>query len=79
MMPQPCVERDTTAQEYRGLRRVAGMIARHPDFPGKRDVIDECVEDIVERCRQGRLTPFQRDDLLALLSTSGVMTCLAGG
>jgi len=48
------------------------MIARHPDFPGKRDMVEECAEDIVERSRQGRLTPSQRDELLALLSVDCV-------
>ena len=60
--------------------RVAGMIARHPDFPGKRDVVEECVEDIVERSQRGRLTPFQRDELLGILAASVlVLLCLAGG
>ena len=68
MTPQPCVERDTTDREYQGLIRVAGMIARHPDYPGKRDVVEECAEDIVERSHRGRLTPSQRDELLAILS-----------
>ena len=73
MTPQPCVERDTTDREYRGLMRVADMIARHPDYPGKRVVVEECVEDIVERSHQGRLTPFQRDELLAILSAGLVL------
>ena len=47
---------------------MADMIARHPDYPGKRVVVEECAEDIVERSLQGRLTPFQRDELLAILS-----------
>src|SRR4051794_16180512 len=52
MTPQVCLERDTAAQEYQGLVRVAGMIARHPDYPGKRVVVEECAEDIVERCHE---------------------------
>ena len=73
MMPQPSEWRDTRGQEYRGLLRVAGMIARHPDYPGKRDVVEECVEDIVERSLRGVLTPFQRDELLAILSADRVL------
>ena len=73
MTPQPCAVGDTTDREYRGLMRVAGMIARHPDYPGKRVVVEECVEDIVERSHRGRLTPFQRDELLAILSTGLVL------
>ena len=68
MTPQPCVGRDTTDREYRGLIRVADMIVRHPDYLGKRDVVEECVEDIMERSHRGRLTPFQRDELLTILS-----------
>ncbi len=68
MTSQPCEGRDTTVKEYRGLMRVAGMIAGHPDFPGKRGAVEECVEDIVERSLQGRLTLFQRDELLSILS-----------
>ena len=68
MTPQPFAVGDTTDREYRGLMEVAGMIARHPDYPGKRDVIEECVEDIMERSHEGRLTPFQRDELLTILS-----------
>ena len=56
MMPQPCVDRDTMGREFRELMEVAGMIARHPDYPGKRDVVEGCVEDIVERSHRGRLT-----------------------
>ena len=73
MSPQPCAERDTTDREYQGLMWVADMIARHPDYPGKRDVVEECVEDIVERSLQGRLTPSQRDELLAILSEGLVL------
>jgi hypothetical protein len=72
MMPQRCDVRDATDREYRGLIEVAGMIARHPDYPGKRDVVDECVEDIVERSLRGRLTPFQRDELLGILTVDRV-------
>jgi hypothetical protein len=68
MTPQLCPERDITAPEYSGLRRVVGMIARHPDFPGKREAVDECVEDIEERSRQGRLSLDQRAELLDILS-----------
>ena len=48
------------------------MIARHPDYPGKRVVVEECAEEIAERSLQGRLTPSQRDELLAILSTGRI-------
>ena len=73
MTPQLCAGIDTAEQEYRGLVRVADMIAQHPDFPGKRDVVEECAEDIVERSHRGRLTAFQRDELLAILAAGLVL------
>ena len=73
MTPQLCQQRDTTDREYRGLVRVAGMIAGHPDFPGKRVVVEECAEDIVERSHRGRLTTFQRDELLGILAAGLVL------
>jgi hypothetical protein len=67
MMPQVCDGREASTIEYQGLVRVVGMIARHPDFPGKRDAVRECVSDIVDRSRQGRLSPVQRAELLKIL------------
>jgi hypothetical protein len=71
MMPQLCAGRDTSAVEFQGLVRVVGMIARHPDFPGKQDAVRECVSDIVDRSRQGRLSPVQRAELLRILLSPG--------
>ena len=67
MTPQLHGGRPTPAQEFEGLVRAVGVIARHPDFPGKRDALDECVGDIEERSREGRLTPAQRAELLGIL------------
>ena len=67
MAPQQVVKRANSSQEYQGLVRVVEIIARHPEFPGKRDALMECVGDIVERSRQGRLTPVQRSELLTIL------------
>lgn len=66
-MNQLCEETGAVSREYLGLVRVVEMIARHPDFPGKRDAVNECVEDLVERSREGRLTPVQRAVLLDIL------------
>jgi hypothetical protein len=76
MTPQLHAGQALGAQEYSGLVRVVQVIARHPDFPGKRDAVEECVLDIVDRSRQGRLTPAQRADLLGILlhGQSGVGT-----
>lgn len=66
-MNRLCEETGAVSREYLGLVRVVEMIARHPDFPGKRDAVNECVEDLVERSREGRLTPVQRAVLLDIL------------
>jgi hypothetical protein len=62
-----CERRETSDKEYLGLIRTVNLFARHPDFPGKSDAMFECVEDIEERSRVGRLSPEQRDELLAIL------------
>lgn len=67
MMPQPHVERGTTHEEYKALVQAVDMIARHPDFPDKREIVRECVRDIDERGRDGRLTPSQHAELLNIL------------
>jgi hypothetical protein len=66
-MTQLCERRETSDRDYLGLFRTVNLIARHPDFPGKSDAMIECVEDIEERSREGRLSPEQRDELLAIL------------
>jgi hypothetical protein len=52
---------------FRRLERTAGLIARHPDFPGKAAAIAECRNDIERRFSQGMLTVEQRARLLAIL------------
>jgi hypothetical protein len=52
---------------YRRLEWTAGLIARHPDFPGKSDAVGECRDDIERRFRQGILTVDERSRLLAIL------------
>jgi len=67
MMSHTAARRGASTVEFEGLIRVVGLFARHPDFPGKRDAVEECAEDIEERSREGRLTPSQRSELLAIL------------
>jgi hypothetical protein len=52
---------------FRLLERTAGLLARHPDFPGKREALNRCREDIEQRFLQGMLTQAQRDRLVAIL------------
>jgi hypothetical protein len=67
MMPQLCARREASDKEYQGLVRTVNLFASHPDFPGKSAAVIECVEDIEERSRGGRLTPAQRSELLSIL------------
>jgi hypothetical protein len=58
---------DTMTHEFERLEHTVGMIKRHPDYPGKELVLDECLEDIDERYRRGRLTAEQRGRLRHVL------------
>jgi hypothetical protein len=59
-------------QEFERLEYTVGMIRRHPYYPGKEQLLDECLEDIDERFRKGRLTAEQRGRLrCVLLESSG--------
>jgi hypothetical protein len=69
MMEDPMstsVEHDP-ARLFRLLERTAGLLARHPDFPGKAEAMSRCRDDIKQRFLQGILTREQRDRLLAIL------------
>ncbi|MGE5754738.1 MAG: hypothetical protein ACM35G_03325, partial [Planctomycetaceae bacterium] len=57
----------TLLPEFERLEQTIGMIQRHPYYPGKEQVVDECLKDIDERYRLGRLTDEQRGRLRAIL------------
>ncbi len=57
-------------KEYQGLVRTLTRIAQHPNYEGKKETLDECVEEIEERCREGRLAPWQRSALIDILKCS---------
>jgi len=57
----------TMLPEFDRLEQTIGMINRHPYYPGKELVVDECLRDIDERHRRGRLTDEQRCRLRAIL------------
>lgn len=58
---------NTMTYEFERLEQTVGMIKRHPYYPGKELVLDECLEDIDERFRIGRLTADQRGRLREIL------------
>jgi hypothetical protein len=53
--------------EFERLQYTVGMIKRHPYYPGKELVLDECLGDIDDRFRRGRLTAEQRGRLRGIL------------
>jgi len=58
---------NTMSYEFDRLEQTVGMIKRHPYYPGKELVLDECLEDIDDRFRRGRLTAEQRGRLRQIL------------
>jgi hypothetical protein len=63
---------NTMTYEFERLEQTVGMIKRHPYYPGKELVLDECLEDIDERYRLGRLTDEQRGRLREILMESTI-------
>jgi hypothetical protein len=55
------------APSFERLQQSVTMIARHMDFPGKQEILAECLEDIEDRWQQGWLTLEQRFQLHSIL------------
>jgi len=64
-------EEDLSEVFYR-FERTSLLIASHPDFPGKPEVLGRCREDVRERFQEGLLTADQRTRLLTILGEEGV-------
>lgn len=56
------------AHMFNRLEQAMSLIARHPFYPGKQQVIDECLEELGERVRQGTLTVEQHGHLVGILT-----------
>src|SRR5262249_11887969 len=52
---------------FERLEGAVAFIAQHPDSPGKRDTVSECLADIEGRFGRGALTLEQKTRLLTLL------------
>jgi hypothetical protein len=52
---------------FQRLVETAELIARHADYPGKRGAVEQCVEDVEDLSRTGRITDQQRDALREIL------------
>jgi hypothetical protein len=55
------------ARYFRRLEWATALIARHPTYPGKQGVVQQCLEEIEDRFRQGTLSSQQRSELLSIL------------
>jgi hypothetical protein len=53
--------------EFERLELTVDMIATHRDYPGKQEVVRECLQEIDERREGGRLTFEQWAKLVAVL------------
>jgi hypothetical protein len=53
--------------EFHRLESVVDLIARHPVYPGKTRVLQECMRDIESRHSTGRITDSERTKLLSML------------
>lgn len=52
---------------FERLTESASLIARHPDYPGKREVVERCADEVEELLRLGRLTLAEGESLLSIL------------
>jgi hypothetical protein len=55
------------APSFERLEQAVTIIAQHADYPGKREAVAECMDDIEDRWSQGLLTLGQRFRLSAIL------------
>jgi hypothetical protein len=56
---------------FERLVRTVEMIARHAHYPGKQQAVEQCIEDVAELSRVGRITAEQSDLLLGIIRGSG--------
>src|SRR5689334_14652472 len=57
----------SVAPSFERLRQSVTIIATHAEFPGKQEVVAECLDDIDSRWQRGLLTLEQRFQLYAIL------------
>jgi hypothetical protein len=60
---------ETTA--FMRLERTISLIARHPFYPGKSEIVHDCLDDLEDRYREGLLTYEQKAILASILTADG--------
>jgi hypothetical protein len=58
-------------RKFEVLLETAGLIARHADYPGKRQVVERCHEEIQDLTSNGQLTASQGEALRGILRGMG--------
>ena len=59
----------SSAPSFERLEQCVTIIARHPNYPSKHEVVAECLEDIEDRWLRGQISLEQRFQLSAILLT----------
>jgi hypothetical protein len=52
---------------FESLLETAGLIVRHADYPGKRQVVERCRQEVEELARSGRITATEGETLHEIL------------
>ncbi len=60
------------SQVFRRFERTSLLLASHPDFPGKSEVLGRCRDDVEERFQEGMLTVEQRTRLMEIMGEEAV-------
>jgi hypothetical protein len=63
---------------FERLVESATLIARHADFPGKGEAVDQCLEDLEDLVLAGQITAEQREMLREVLLGSADAVPTAG-
>jgi hypothetical protein len=54
-------------QYFERLLETAGLIARHADYPGKRQVVERCREEVEDLTSSGAISTTQAETLQEIL------------
>jgi hypothetical protein len=58
--------------KFERLLEAAGLIARHADFPGKRQVVERCREEVEDLTISGAISSAQGETLQEILAGVGL-------
>jgi len=64
----------SSSHYFERLLESAGLIARHADFPGKRQVVERCREEVEDLTSSGVISSAQGETLQEILLGVSVQT-----